>query len=261
MPVKILLFVLSLYCQYAAVAEIVEKEIDYRDGKVRLRGFLAYDDSISGKRPGVLVVHEWWGHNAYARDRARRLAALGYTAFALDMYGKGVIARHPKDAGKFSGAFNDNRRLMVSRFNAAYKLLAARPDVDTRRIGAIGYCFGGKVVLQMALQKLPLAGVASFHGSIPDPAQINGRINTRIAIYHGGKDPFVDTARVEAFVKALKAAGADVRLRIYKDAKHSFTNPDADRLGAQFKLPLAYDKAADQSSWQDMAGFFRQVFR
>jgi len=260
MPVKTLLLAFTLSCCCPVFAGLIEKEVDYQDDKVTLRGFLVYDDAIKKKRPGVLVVHEWWGHNDYARERARKLARLGYTALALDMYGKGVLAKHPKEAGKFSGAFSSNRKLMVSRFNAAYRLLTSQPSVDTARIAAIGYCFGGNVVLQMAIQNLPLAGVASFHGSIPDPAQVKGRVKPRIAIYHGADDPFVDTAKVKAFEKALNTAGAKVRVRIYKGAKHSFTNPGADKLGKQFKLPLVYNRAADQSSWKDLTEFLKQVF-
>ena len=254
-----LLFILA---PGAARADLVTREVDYPVNGVVLKGYLAYDDAIEGTRPGVLVVHEWWGMNDYARKRARMLAGLGYTAFALDMYGDGRQAHHPNDAGQFSGEIMKNQALAQARFNGALEVLRKEKTVDPRRIAAIGYCFGGAVVLQMARYGADLAGVVSFHGNLAaiSPAKPGG-IQAKILVLTGADDPFVPAEQVEQFKREMAAARADYRLIVYPGARHSFTNPDADRFGKEFELPLAYDKAADAASWKEMQDFFQQVLR
>ncbi|MGD8312998.1 MAG: dienelactone hydrolase family protein, partial [Gammaproteobacteria bacterium] len=225
-----------------------------------LKGYLAYDDAVEGKRPGILVVHEWWGHNAYARQRAEMLADLGYIALAVDMYGDGKTAAHPDDAGKFSGAVRRNLPLMKDRFNAARRFLNAQPGVDPDRNAAIGYCFGGSVVLEMARAGADLDGVASFHGSLGGLGPVADTVKARILVLNGADDPFVSAEQIAVFKDDMDAAGADYTFINYPGAMHSFTNPGADALGEQFGLPLAYDAAADAASWQALQDFFRDIF-
>ncbi len=250
-----LLFVTSVQ------AKVVTLNIDYVVNRQVMKGYLAYDNSIKGKRPGVLVVHEWWGHNDYARKRARMLAELGYTAFALDMYGDGKTASHPKDAGLFSGAIKKDLPLAKARFEAALNQLKSHATTDNNRLAAIGYCFGGGIVLEMARQGVDLKGVVSFHGSLATshPAQA-GKIKAKVLVLNGAADPFVKPDQIADFKAEMKAAGVDYRLINYPGAKHAFTNPAADGFGKKFGIPLAYNKQADQESWQAMRDFFKKIF-
>jgi len=254
-----LVLLLALQTVHAAVKG---EEVQYKSGNTVLKGYLAWDDAVKGKRPGVLVVHEWWGHNEYARKRARLLAELGYTALALDMYGDGLQAHHPDDAGKFSGEVRKNLTLTKQRFDAAQQVLKEHPTVDAKNIAAIGYCFGGTIVLEMALEGEDLKGVASFHGGLDiDQPTKAGKVKARILILTGEADPFVPAAQVEAFKKELEAAKANYRVVVYPGAKHSFTNPDADKFAQQFNMPaLAYNAVADNESWVEMQTFFKQIF-
>ncbi|WP_298436535.1 dienelactone hydrolase family protein [Geobacter sp.] len=259
------LFCLGLFTFWsvprAALAAVRTSEVEYRAGEVIMKGYLAWDDAVKGKRPGILVVHEWWGLNDYARRRARMLAGLGYTALAVDMYGGGRVASHPDAAGKFAGEVLKNLDLMTARFNAALELLKGQPTVDPGRIGAIGYCFGGAVVLEMARQGEALAGVASFHGSLalPQPAG-PGPVKAKVLVMNGGADSFITPEQGGAFTAGLAKAGAGFRFINYAGVKHSFTNPDADALGKKFGLDIAYDAAADRRSWDEMRRFFRGLF-
>ena len=245
-----------------ARAKVVAKPVEYAAGGVTLKGYLAYDDAVSGKRPGVLVVHEWWGHNEYARKRARMLAELGYAALAVDMYGDGKQAAHPDDAGKFSGEVMKNFETAKARFGAAQDFLRRQPQVDGGKIAAIGYCFGGGVVLNMARQGADLGGVVSFHGSLSSvkPAQ-PGSVKARILVYNGADDKFVPPAAVEAFQKEMTEAKADFQVVNLPGAVHSFTNPDATEVGKKFNMPLAYNAEADRKSWEGMQKFLSSVFR
>ncbi|MFO8025435.1 dienelactone hydrolase family protein [Thiohalophilus sp.] len=244
-----------------AQAALQTETVTYRDNGTEMKGYFAYDDSIEGERPGVLVVHEWWGHNEYPRERARMLAKEGYVAFALDMYGEGKTADHPDTAGKFAGEVRKNMDVAESRFLAALEQLKNHPMTEDDDIAAIGYCFGGGVVLEMARRGVDIDGVASFHGSLgtDNPAK-PGDVKTRIRVYNGAADPFVKPEAIEAFKQEMDAAGADYRFINYPGAKHSFTNPGADENGEKFGLPLAYDKEADQKSWADMLEFFDEIF-
>ena len=245
----------------ATDAAVITKEIDYQADDTTLKGYLAYDDTIKGQRPGVLVVHEWWGLNDYVRKRARMLAKLGYTAFALDMYGDGKQAQHPDDAKKFSSEVRKNLPMEKARFTAALDVLRRNNSVDPQRIAAIGYCFGGGVALEMARRGVDLAGVASFHGMLATatPAR-KGDVKAKILVMTGADDPFVPAEQVAQFKQEMDAAHAEYQVIAYPGAKHGFTNPGADNYGQKFNLPLAYNKAADQASWQELEGFLQQIF-
>ncbi len=244
-----------------ACAGVQTKEIDYTANGVTMKGYLAYDTSVKGKRPGVLVVHEWWGHNEYARKRARMLAELGYTALAVDMYGDGKLASHPDDAGKFAGEVRKNMDVAEQRFNAALALLRRQDTVDPERIAAIGYCFGGGIVLEMARRGTPLSGVVSFHGSLGtgQPAQ-PGRVRAKVLVLNGAADPFVPPEQIAKFKQEMEQAGVDYTFIDYPGAVHAFTNPEADTFGAKFNLPLKYDADADAKSWAQMQQFFNKIF-
>jgi dienelactone hydrolase len=245
----------------SAQGEIRGEPVEYSAGGTTMKGYLAYDDARSGKRPGILVVHEWWGQNEYARRRARMLAELGYVALAVDMYGEGKVAQHPDDAGKFSGEIRKNMDLGRERFLAARKVLQEYRFTDSKRIGAIGYCFGGSVVLQMARDGVDLGGVASFHGGLTTTSSAKpGAIKARVLVLTGADDKFVPPEQVEEFETEMKSAGADFRVISYPGAMHSFTNPDADANGKKFNLPLAYNAEADRKSWEEMQRFFAKIF-
>lgn len=245
----------------SAYAEVRHEEVTYTADGLTMKGYLAYDDAIKGKRPGVLVVHEWWGHNEYARKRARMLAGLGYTALAVDMYGDGKQAAHPDSAGKFAGAVMQNMEAAKARFLAALDLLKKHKTVDGGPLAAIGYCFGGGVVLHAARWGLDLKGVVSFHGSYgtQTPAQA-GKVKAAVLVCHGAADPFITAEEVAALKKEMIDAKVDFQFNTYEGAKHSFTNPDADENGKKFSLPLAYNKMADEKSWADMKQFFKKIF-
>lgn len=259
---RFLIFLLLAIALAPAQAALKEREIRYQGGGVEMRGFLVYDDSLAGRRPGVLVVHEWWGHNTHARNRARKLAEAGYVAFALDMYGDGRQAAHPDDAKKFSSAVFSNLAQARARFEAALAVLKKQPQTDPERIAAIGYCFGGGVVLHMARMGVDLRGVASFHGSIATrtPAQ-PGKVKASILVLNGADDPFVTPEQITVFKKEMQAAGVDYTFVNYAGARHSFTNPAADDYGKRFGLPLAYNAEADARSWKMLLAFFQRIFK
>jgi len=244
-----------------AEAKVVGKNVDYEANGVKLKGYLAYDNSIKGKRPGVLVVHEWWGHNDYARKRANMLAKLGYTAFALDMYGDGKTAGHPKEAGSFAGAVRKNLPMATTRFTAALEQLKSHNSTDGDRIAAVGYCFGGAIVLEMARQGMDLKGVVSFHGSLDTASPAKpGQVKARVLALNGEADPFVKPEAIKAFKEEMEAAGVNYQFVNYPGAKHSFTNSGANRFGKKFGLPLEYNKQADKKSWQAMQELFKNIF-
>lgn len=256
-------FFLTLLCLTAPILAAVEgREVSYSADGTTLKGWLAYEGHAPGKRPAVLVVHEWWGHNDYARKRANMLAELGYVALAVDMYGDGKQALHPSDAGKFSGEVSANRPMAKARFEAAMKVLRADPRVDGSKLAAIGYCFGGSVVLNMAREGEPLLGVASFHGGLATdtPAQ-PGKVTAKIRSFTGAADKMIPPAQVQAFEREMQAAGVDYKAVVYPGVVHSFTNPDADAYGKKFNLPLAYDAAADQDSWRQLQQFLAEVLQ
>ncbi len=259
---KLLISLLLILISQTAFAQIQTKEIVYHVQGVEFTGYLAFDDAIKGKRPGILVVHEWWGHTAYARKRAEMLAALGYTAFALDMYGTGKQANHPEDAKKFMMAVMQDPATMKQRFQTALDILLAQPSVDNTKIAAIGYCMGGGIVLNMARAGIAMNGIVVFHGSLGTENPVKkGQIKTDILVLTGAADPFVPQAQVQAFEKEMKDADVTYTLKSYPDAKHAFTNPEATALGEKFGIPLAYNQAADQDSWLQMQAFFKNIFK
>lgn len=251
----------TLFVAGSALAEIKGEEVQYTSEGVTMKGYLAYDEAIKGRRPGVLVVHEWWGHNEYARKRARMLAELGYTALAVDMYGDGKQAAHPDEAGKFASEVMKNMPVAKARFVAAMDLLKQNETVDAGNIGAIGYCFGGGTVLAMARMGVDLKGVVSFHGSLAtaEPAK-EGDVKARVLVCHGAADKFISKEDVDAFKKEMKKAKVDFTFKAYPNATHSFTNPDADTYAKQFNLPFEYNAKADKNSWNDMKSFLKKVF-
>ncbi len=243
------------------VVSVLGKEIQYQADTVTMHGYLAYDENQSGPRPGVLVVHEWWGHNDYARSRADMLAEQGYVALAVDMYGDGKTASHPDDAGKFASMVMQNMDGAKARFESAMKVLQADPHCEGSKLAAIGYCFGGGVVLNMALQGMNLKGVASFHGSLPTPEEVDGgQIKAAMLVCHGADDPFISAETVELFRAKMKGADVDLRFEAYPGAVHSFTSPAADSLGKKFDMPVAYDASADQKSWAALQEFLDRIF-
>jgi len=243
--------------------KIEGKPVEYTSGGTVLKGYLAYDANIKGKRPGVLVVHEWWGQNEYVRKRARMLAELGYTALALDMYGEGKIADHPDDAKKFSSEVMKNFPVARERFLAAVEFLKKQPNVDPDRIAAIGYCFGGGVVLNMARQGVDLKGVASFHGSLaaikPDkPVQFKAAVR----VYNGADDKFVTPEQIEALKQEMLTQPVRFKFVNYPGAVHGFTNPDATEIGKKFQMGgYAYNANADKRSWKDLQQFLKKIFK
>ncbi len=247
-----------LFFTSSALAAVVGKDVSYKVGETVMKGFLAFDDAAKGKRAGVLVVPEWWGANDYARKRARMLASEGYVALVVDMYGNGQVATNPKDAGALAGNINKNPPLALSRFQAAEKFLDAQPNVKKGEIAALGYCFGGGVVLNMARAGLPLKSVVSYHGVLAtDVAVKPGDIKAKIRVFHGEADPVVPPAQVEAFKTEMDNARADYMFVAYPGVKHTFTNREADSYAAQFNLPLKYDNAADTDSWTRTLEFLK----
>jgi dienelactone hydrolase len=250
---------ISLLAVGGAQAGIRTERIEYRQGDAVLEGYLAYDDSMTGKRPGVLVVHEWWGLNDYAQARAEQLARLGYVAFALDMYGKGVSTRDPKEAGKLAGQFRTDRALGRARAAAGMAVLTGRPEVDPSRVAAIGYCFGGTVVLEMARGGADLKGVVSFHGGLaaPKPAAV-GDIKGKVLVLHGADDQFESPAEIAAFQEEMRRARVDWQMNYYGGAMHSFTNPASGSYGIK---GVGYNAEADRRSWLAMRNFFDEIFK
>jgi dienelactone hydrolase len=242
-----------------AEAKIHTETIEYKEGDAVLQGYLAYDDSIKGTRPGVLVIHEWWGLNPYARKRAEQLAELGYIAFAADIYGKGIVAKTPEEAGKLAGIYRSDRQLLRSRVKAGLEVLKKQALTDTRKIAAIGYCFGGTTVLELARSGADIAGVVSFHGGLSTPAPQDAKnIKAKVVALHGADDPFVKEQEVLAFEDEMRQGGVDWQLNIYGGAVHGFTNPDN---GNDNSKGAAYNEKADRRSWEAMKVFFGEIFR
>jgi dienelactone hydrolase len=247
----------------SAQATIKEEPVTYKDGDTTMKGFVVYDDAVKAKRPGIVVVHEWWGITKHVHSEARKFAQQGYTAFIADMYGDAKTADNPKDAGALSGGVMKNPQGMRSRFNAARDVLAKHASVDPSRIGAVGYCFGGAVVLNMARTGADLAGVAGFHASLGlnTPAPAPGTVKAKILVLNGADDPFVKAEQYAAFKKDMDAAKADYRIIEYPGAVHAFTNPEATAAGKKFNLPLAYNAKVDKESKAEASKFFAGVFK
>ena len=240
---------------------IRSEEVTYKAGDTALKGYIAWNAAKQGPRPGVLVVHEWWGHTDYVRKRARMLADLGYTALALDMYGDGKVAEHPQDAQKFMQEVISNFDVARERFDAAYRLLKEHGTTDPNQIAAIGYCFGGAVVLHMARFGVDLDGVASFHGNLATQAPAKkGEVKAQVLALHGADDALVPKEQVDAFKAEMEAAEVDYTFIEFPNAKHAFTNEAATARGEEHGLPLAYDEEADEQSWKELERFLEEIF-
>ena len=236
------------------------EEVSYATDSTNLKGYIAYNENSTEKRPGVLIVHEWWGHNNYVRQRADMLAELGYTAIAVDMYGDGKLASHPEDAGKFAGSVMSNLPEAKARFNAALEVLKAHTSVDNTKIGAIGYCFGGSVVLTMANSGADLDAVAAFHSGVQLPVMPNDELKAKVLVCNGADDPFISPESITTFKSAMDSIGASYDYIAYSGVKHSFTSKEADANGEKFGLPLAYDADADAKSWASLQALFAEAF-
>ncbi|MBF0284670.1 MAG: dienelactone hydrolase family protein [Magnetococcales bacterium] len=241
-----------------AQAALQSREIVYQDGETPLAGYLAWDDAFSGPRPGVLVVHEWWGLNDYAKKRAEMLAGLGYVALAADMYGVGHVTTHAKEAKGWMEQVTGNQEMWQRRAVLALDQLKKAPTVDSSRMAAIGYCFGGATVMQLAYAGAEVKGVVSFHGSMPlATAEQTAKIKGKVMIAHGYADAFIPAERVTAFQQALDLGGVDWRMLTLGGAVHGFTNPEAAKAGME---GMRYDEKADQRSWRAMQDFFNEIF-
>ncbi len=240
--------------------KIVGEEVIYKANGRTMKGYVAYDKAQKGKRPGMLVVHEWWGCNEYAKKRARMLANLGYIAIAVDLYGDGKIAPDPATAKAYAEPFNKNPILARQLLEAGQYVLRNYPQTDDTEIGAIGYCFGGNVLLNMARMGMPFMGVVSFHGGLEGVPATAATINTKILVCHGEADSFVSSEEVQKFQQEMRVAQIPYEFISYPNATHAFTNPDATAVGQQFGLPIEYNEAADLKSWKDMVDFLKRAF-
>jgi dienelactone hydrolase len=242
---------------FPASAEVRTKAIEYKDGDAVLTGLLAWDDAATGPRPGVLVVHEWWGLNDYAKGRAEALAAEGYVAFALDMYGDGKVTDHPDQAGAWMQEITGNIETWTRRAQLGVDVLKSQDQVADNSLAAIGYCFGGATVMQMAYAGSDVKAVASFHGSLPPPPESVTAITPRVFVAHGRDDAFIPKDRVLAFQDGLDRVKATWDMTIYSGTRHGFTNPGAGVYGIE---NIQYNERADKDSWAAMLVMFEDVF-
>lgn len=253
------IFPIILLMAIQAQAQLHRETIDYKQDTTTLEGYLVYDQSIQGTRPGVVIFHEWNGLGDYVKMRADSLAKLGYVAFGADIYGKGIRPTTTDEMGKQAGIYRSNRPLMRARANAGLQELLKNKLVDPKRVAAIGYCFGGGVALELARSGAPLVGTATFHGNLDtsNPADAKN-IKGRVLAMHGGNDPFVTRDIVNAFWDEMTKAGVDWQLVVYDEAVHGFTNPAN---GADPSKGLAYNEKADHRSWEEMRRFFDEIFK
>ena len=242
-----------------ANAEIKSKAVEYKQGDTVLEGFSVYDDAVQGKRPAVLVVHQWKGLGNYEKKRAEMLAKLGYNVFAVDIYGKGIRPNSQQDAGAEAAKYKENRALLRARVNAGLDVLKNHPLTDPQRIAAIGYCFGGTTVLELARSGADISGVVSFHGGLSTPAPADAKnIKCKVLALHGADDPFVPLKEVEAFQEEMRQAKVDWQMTFYSGAVHAFTDWTA---GNDNSKGAAYNEKADKRSWEAMKQFFGELFR
>ena len=243
----------------SAMGKLKTGSIEYKHGTTQLEGYLAFDPELKGKRPGVIVIHEWKGLGSYAKSRAEQLAEMGYIALAIDMYGKGVRAETHEEAGRLAGIYRNDRKLMRDRAKAGLEVLQKHMLTDPNRIAAIGYCFGGGAVLELARSGAELRGVVSFHGNLDTPNPEDAKnIKGKVLVCHGGDDRFIPTEKVTDFQDEMRMGGVDWQINIFGGAVHGFTNPDA---GNDPSTGVAYSESADRRSWQAMRDFFSDIFK
>lgn len=239
---------------------IKEENITFMDGTTKMNGFVAYDENVKGKRPAILVIPEWWGLNDYPKMRARKLAELGYIAMAVDVFGDGKIAANPTDAQNFTMPFYKDPSLGKKRLDAALIKIKELPQTDPSKVAAIGYCFGGFIVLNSAKLGTDLKGVVSFHGGLGGVPVDKKLLRAKVLICQGASDKFVSIKDADKLKFQLDSIGADNTLKVYPDATHSFTNPAATRIGKEFNMPVEYNAEADAASWNDMKSFLTRIF-
>jgi dienelactone hydrolase len=239
---------------------IVGEEITYKTDSTLMRGYVAHNSAIDEERPGIIVVHEWWGHDDFARKKAEKLAELGYVALAVDMYGQGKTANHPEEAMAFSSKVMKNFDTAKARFEAAVETLKADKNVDNNKISAIGFCFGGSVALSMANTGADLDAVAVFHSGLGLPVMPNENLKAKLLIQNGAEDMMITDEQISTFKSQLDDVNADYEYIAYEGVKHSFTNKKADSLGKKYNLPLAYDKEAAEKSWEKMNLFLEKTY-
>jgi dienelactone hydrolase len=237
-------------------SHLKEDTVRYSADSANLVGYVVYNDSFQGKRPAIIVVHEWWGLTEYTKVRAKQLADLGYIAMAVDMYGNGQTAANPDEAMKLAGPFYSNPQLIKSRIDAAIAKLKSYPEADTSRIAAIGYCYGGFIVLNAAKLGEPFKAVVSFHGDLSGLKPDKNLVKGDILVCHGEADSLVKPAVVAQFKKQMDSAGVPYTFKSYPNAMHAFTNSAATEIGKKFNLPVGYNAEADKNSWNDMKEFF-----
>lgn len=249
---------LLLAATLPAHAKVITQVVEYREKDTVLEGYMAYDDAFKGKRPGVLVAHQWMGLGNYEKRRAEMLAEMGYVAFALDLYGKGVRPMDAKTAGELAGSFKANRPLWRERARAAVITLRKQPLVDVKRLAIIGYCLGGGTALELARSGADLDGFVSFHGSLDTPTPEDAKaIKGEVLVLHGAIDPYSPPETVEALRKEMEAAKVSYEIQLYGGAVHSFTEREA---GNDISKGVAYNEKADKRSWQAMKNLFSQIF-
>jgi dienelactone hydrolase len=251
------LFALAL----PAYAAVKEEPVTYKAGDTVMKGFVVYDDAVKGKRPGIVLVHEWWGITDHIRNEARRLAAQGYTALVADMYGDARTADNPKDAGMLAGSVMKNPDVMRARFNAARAALARHASVDARRIGAAGYCFGGTVAHNMVRAGANLAGIVMYHAGLSTNTPAPKSVKAKVLVLNGADDPLVKPEQIEGFKKDMAAAKADYKFVNYPGAVHAFTNPAATEAGKKFNMPVAYNAEVDKQAKAEADRFFAVVLK
>ena len=244
----------------APTVKLHEEAVPYSADAVSMNGFVAYNENDSGKRPVVLIVHEWWGLNDYVKMRARQLASLGYLAMAVDMYGNGTVATTPDDAKKMAMPFYQDPQMAKKRFDAALEKIKSYPQADVNRIAAIGYCFGGGVALNVARLGEDLKGVVSFHGSLIGVPPDKNLLKAEILVCHGDSDKSVSQEDVKLFSHQMDSIGAKYTVRHYANATHAFTNPASTETGKKFSMPIEYNPSADSASFKDMQEFFAHIF-
>lgn len=244
-----------------AVPVIKTESVNYTADSASLTSFVAYDSASPNTRPVVFIIHEWWGLNDYVKNRAKQLASLGYLAIAVDMYGNGKMGNDPQEAGKLATPFYTNPGLAKSRFDAAVNKIKSYSQADTSKMAAIGYCFGGAMVLNLARLGETLNGVVSFHGNLVGVPADKNLLKAKVLVCHGADDQFVKPEEVAMFKKQMDSIGADYTFKAYAGATHAFSNPDATAWGQKFNIPIAYNAAADSASWNEMKLFFDKIFK